>query len=146
MKMRVNRKAAFVAAGLLLTGAVLGQGIGELIKVVGVAAAVHQFAPQINRAINGLTQHHDTDLEYTKVVPIVTAGINSRKAVGAAQVMGPKSKVDKVQAVAQLEQDILGNEVRIRAMIPISTQNVISDIKKVDGVSVTGIVDLKVKI
>ena len=132
---------AFVAAlGLTAIGA---SQIKQLIKIVGVGAAVSKFGPQINTAINKLSSHKDTVTMTTKVVPIISAGINSRQAIGAAQVMGPKSKVDQVQAVAQLEQDLLGREVKIRAMIPISSKDVVKDIKKVEGVGISGIVDLK---
>ncbi len=51
--------------------------------------------------------------------------------------------MDKVKAVAQLEQDLFGREIKIRAMIPVSSDNVVNNIRKVDGVAVSGIVDLK---
>ncbi len=79
----------------------------------------------------------------TKVVPIISGGIASRQAVGAAQVMGPRYQVEKVQAVAQIDQDILGKEVKIRAMIPIESKEILKDIRRVEGVGVSGIVDLK---
>lgn len=147
MKVVANRKLAFVvASALVVSGAFAGQGILEVVKIFGVGAAVKQFGPQINRTINSLSGHHDTGSSYTKVVPIITAGIGGGKSVGAAQVMGPKSKVDLVQAVAQFQQQIFGNEVQIRAMIPISSREVFKDIKKVDGVGVSGIVDLKIRL
>ena len=117
--------------------------IREIIKIVGVGAAVKQFGPQINSAVNKLANHKDTSTRSTKVVPIISAGINSRKAIGAAQVMGPKSLVDKVQAVAQLDQDLFGREIKIRAMIPVESQDVVKNIRKVDGVGISGIIDLK---
>ena len=140
--MRSNR-AFIIAAGALALTAIGAAQIKQIIKIVGVGAAVKQFGPQINSAVNKLTSHTDTKLMTTKVVPIISAGIASRQAIGAAQVMGPKDKVDQVQAVAQLQQDILGREIQIRAMIPISSKDVIKDIKRVEGVGVSGIVDLK---
>jgi hypothetical protein len=47
-----------------------------------------------------------------------------------------------VKAVAQPEAKVFG-ELRIRALIPVESKNVIQNIKKVEGVGVTGIVDLK---
>jgi hypothetical protein len=141
--MTLNKKAWLVLAGILSLTAIGATQIREIIKIVGVGAAVKQFGPQINRAINGLANHKDTSTRATKVVPIISAGINSRKAIGAAQVMGPKSLVDKVQAVAQLDQDLFGREIKIRAMIPVESQDVIKNIRKVDGVGISGIVDLK---
>lgn len=139
-----NKKAWLVATGVLALSAFgVTQGIRQVIKIVGVGAAVKQFGPEINRGINKLANHTDTSTRATKVVPIISAGIDSRKAIGAAQVMGPKSLVDKVQAVAQLEQDLFGREIKIRAMIPVESQDVVKNIRKVDGVGVSGIVDLK---
>lgn len=143
----LRNKVLLVAAGALaLTaiGATQFKGsIGMLIKTVGIGAAVKQFGPEINRSINKLADHTDTTTRTTKVVPILSASINGRKGIGAAQVMGPKSLVDKVQAVAQLDQDVLGGEVKIRVMIPVESQDVVKNIRKVDGVGVSGIVDLK---
>lgn len=140
----MNRKKGILIAGAVLALFAVGATqVREIIKIVGVGAAVKQFGPQINSAINKLASHTDTTTRSTKVVPIISAGINSRKAIGAAQVMGPKSLVDKVQAVAQLDQDLFGKEVKIRAMIPVESQDIVKDIRKVDGVGISGIVDLK---
>lgn len=140
--MRVNRKSLYVAAGIFAFTAIGTAQFKQILKVVGVGAAVKQFGPQINDGINKLTKHTDTRAETTKVVPIISAGIASRQAIGAAQVIGPKDKVDQVAAVAQLDQDILGREVKIRAMVPVSSKE-FKDIKRVEGVGVSGIVDLK---
>lgn len=141
--MKPSKKFLLAAGATLALSAVGASQVKQIIKLVGVGAAVKQFGPQLNTALNKLTSHKDTFTMTTKVVPIISAGIDSRKAVGAAQVMGPKNKVDLVQAVAQIDQDVLGKEVKIRAMIPISSKDVIKDIKRVEGVGVSGIVDLK---
>jgi len=124
---------------------VLGFGqIKEIIKILGVGAAVKQFGPDINKAINGLTNHKDTNASFTKVVPIITIGLNTRGAIGAAQVMGSKKNVEKVKSVASPEGEIFG-EIRMRALIPVATDNPtdVKNLKAVDGVGVSGIVDLK---
>lgn len=141
--MKLNKKAFLVAAGILAIAAVGSTQIRQVIKIIGVGAAVKQFGPEINKGINRLANHKDTSTRATKVVPILSAGIASRQAIGAAQVMGPKTLVDKVQAVAQLEQDLFGREIKIRAMVPVSSTDVVKNIRKVDGVGVSGIVDLK---
>jgi hypothetical protein len=141
--MKIQKKAWLVVAGVFVVATIGFSQIREIIKIVGVGAAVKQFGPEINRAVNKLASHKDTSTRATKVVPIISAGINSRKAIGAAQVMGPKSLVDKVQAVAQLDQDLFGREVKIRAMIPVESEDVIKNIRKVDGVGISGIIDLK---
>jgi hypothetical protein len=138
--------ATFARIGLCVTivaaTAVAMPQIRQIIKIVGVAAAVKQFGPQINTSLNRLSSHTDTEKAATKVVPIISAGVNSRKAIGAAQVMGPKSMVDKVGAVAQLDQDLFGREVKIRAMIPIEGNDV-TKLRRVEGVGVSGIIDLR---
>jgi hypothetical protein len=142
MKKFLNKKwLAVVACGLVVVA--VADPFRDLIKIVGVAAAVNQFSPQLNSAINKLDGHKDSAVMMTKVVPIISGGLNSRKAIGAAQVMGPRSQVEKVKAVAQLDQDMFGKEVKIRAMIPIETKDIVSDIKRVEGVGISGIVDLK---
>jgi hypothetical protein len=59
------------------------------------------------------------------------------------QISGPKAQVDKVKSVAQLEQGLFGKEIQIRAMIPIESENMTSDMHPVEQVGVTGIVDFK---
>lgn len=140
--MKLNKKVCIVVAGISMA-AVGATQVKEILKLLGVGAAVSKFGPDINKAINKLSNQKDTATRITKVVPIISGGIGSRNAVGAAQVMGPKSAVDQVKAVAQVEQDLFGNEIRIRAMIPISSKDVIKDIKAVPGVGISGIVDLK---
>lgn len=139
----MNRKRIFVGvlAGLALS-AVAGAQFMQVVKILGVGAAVQKFGPQINGAINKLSGHKDAGTTKTKVVPILSAGINSRKAIGAAQVLGPKSLVDKVKAVAQLDQDLFG-EIKIRAMVPVSSDKDLSNLKRVEGVGISGIVDLR---
>lgn len=141
--MRNRKKTLFVAASALAIAAIAAPQVGEVLKILGVGAVVQKFGPQINTGINKLANHHDTANAFTKVVPIISVG--SRRAIGAAQVMGSKVRVQKVTAVAQLDQDILGREVKIRALIPVSS-NEMSNIRKVEGVGVSGIVDLKVRL
>lgn len=137
-------------AGIALVGAGYAAGqfgkIGELIKGGAVALGVGKFGPQINSEINKIAKTPDTPGNVSKVVPILTAGINDRKSVGAAQIRGPKAKIDKVVAVAQIDQGILGNEVKVRVLLPVSSQNVVNNLKIVPGVGVTGIIDLKLRL
>jgi hypothetical protein len=143
MKKLLNKRVlALVACGICAT-AMAADAFMDLVKIVGVGAAVNTFAPKLNDAINKVSGHHDTSTMTTKVVPIISGGINSRKAIGAAQVMGPRLQVEKVKAVAQIDQDLFGREVKIRAMIPIETKDIVSNIRRVEGVGISGIVDLK---
>jgi len=136
-------KLALAGIVIFVAGGIASPQLKEVLKVLGVGAAVKQFAPQIDRAINGLSKYKAPPGTKTKVVPILTIGINASSAIGAAQVTGPAAKVDQVQAVAQPEADLFGREIRIKALIPVSSQDVIKNIRRVEGVGVSGIVDLK---
>lgn len=141
--MNTKKVRAIAIAATLGIVAIGATQIGQLLKVVGIGAAVQKFGPDINRGMNKLASHKDAPTHWTKVVPIISVG--SRRAIGAAQVMGPKSKVEGVKAVAQLDQDLFGREVKIRAMIPIDSEGV-SNIHRVEDVGVSGIVDFKLRL
>ena len=132
--------AATVAMGSLATAQI---DLGDVIKVGGVVAVVSAFGKDINSAINKLTKHKDSRTLKTKVVPILSVGIGQSSAVGAAQISGPPNRVDQVVAVAQPEAQILGNQVRVRGLIPVSSKDVVKEIKVVGGVGVTGLVDIR---
>jgi hypothetical protein len=142
MKLATKKWILVAVASLSMVAVGTGQ-IREILKVLGVGAAVQKFGPDINKAINKLAGHKDTDATFTKVVPILTVGIGKSSAIGAAQVTGKRSNVEKVRAVAAPETELFGKEIRIRALIPISNDKVDQGIKKVEGVGISGIVDLK---
>jgi hypothetical protein len=139
--MKINKKIAGGVVALLLVSAIAAPQIKEVIKIVGVGAAVERFGPDINKAVNKVSGHKDSYSMTTKTVPIISVG-RGRGAIGAAQVMGTKDRVDQVKAVAQIEGEFLG-EFRIRALIPVSTKDVVRDVRRVEGVGVSGILDLK---
>ncbi len=144
--MRINRTAKIVAplviAGLLAPFA-MPQNIGQLIKLLGVWEVTKRFGPQINDSLNKMVKRDEKAAKMTKVVPIISGGIGGRKAVGMVQVSGPLRYLDQVKAVAQLDQDLFGKEIKIRALIPIDQDTIAKDIKPVEQVGITGIVDLK---
>lgn len=140
----MNRKKLILALiGTFALGGIAATQLDQLIKIGGVAAVVNNFGKEMNKGINGLTGHKDTSRMKTKVVTILSVGLGRSSAVGAAQVMGPPALVDKVAAVAQPEADLLGGTIRLKALIPVSSKDVIKSIRKVDGVAVTGIIDIK---
>lgn len=144
--MRLHRKAKIVAPILLvaLMAPIATSQIGEIIKVLGVWEVTKRFGKDINNGFNKLVKRDAKSAKLTKVVPIISGGIGSRQAVGMVQVSGPKQYLDRVKAVAQLEQDLFGKEVRIRAMIPIDKDTISDNIKPVEQIGITGIVDLKI--
>lgn len=75
-----------------------------------------------------------------KFVPILSAGEGVR--VGVARVSGPKSAVDTVKAVAQIEGEYR-RIARGRLFVPVASEEVVKDLKRVHGVSVTGYADLR---
>ena len=120
MKASSILKSVAVGVSFMAIGAIAAPQITQILKVLGIGAAVQKFGPEINRGINKLSKHTDTYNETTKVVPILSIGVGKSSAVGAAQVMGPKPQVEKVKAVAAPETELFGKEIRIRAMIPIA--------------------------
>ncbi|MHB0998950.1 MAG: hypothetical protein ACYC27_06860 [Armatimonadota bacterium] len=75
-----------------------------------------------------------------KVVPIISVGSGTR--VGGALVAGASDRLDDVRAVAQIE-GTFGNAVRVRALVPVSTEDVVRNISRVPETSVIGLVDIK---
>jgi hypothetical protein len=140
----IRRRALLATAtaslvALSLTAAVRADLLTNAIKIGGIGFAVTQFGRPLNDAINRLTGTSGNDPNFsTKVVPILSAGQGT--AIGACQVGGPRSAVDSVRAVAQIEGRFAS--VRVRALIPIASNNV-TNIRRVQGVGLTGLVDLK---
>jgi hypothetical protein len=109
--------------------------------ILGGGMVVKALGPQLNDFINTITFNKNAKFDgYTKVVPIVSIGDGTH--IGAAQVGGTvKSAVDRTMAVAQLEGDF--QKVRARALIPIDSENPIKQFRRVQGVGVTAIIDVK---
>ena len=141
---------ALVLAATLLVGAVgaYAQDAGAILKTLGVGAVVKIFAPQINTFINKLVAARDAETkETTKVVPILSISIGidapGQATIGAAQVAGPRSAVARVQAVAAIEANYQ-NVFHIRALIPVDSLEPWKQLKRVVGVGVSAIIDLRI--
>ncbi|ADO77940.1 hypothetical protein [Halanaerobium praevalens] len=137
---------SFLVLPLLSTSVLASSDIlGSILKTVGIGVVVDQFAGPINDFINTMTLNKGVAVqEETKVVPIVTVGSNSY--AGAVQVSGPKEKIKKVKAVAQIEGDFKDGDFRIKALIPINTTNPmnIQNIDRIEGVGITALVDINI--
>ena len=127
-----------VVAAVALAGAALAQE--QILKGVGAILLTKAVANQLNRGINAVMGRNGVKAQSTKVVPIVSVGEGVR--VGAAQVMGSSWVVQKVEAVAQLEANLMGS-ARAKILVPVSDINVTRGIKQVTGVGVSSIIDLK---
>ena len=140
---RIRKIFAFGAIALTIAGtAIAAPQLKQLIKVLGVNALINQYGKDIDKELNKMIKRSPNSTTATKVVPILTGGIGSRKSVGMVQVSGPKARVETVKAVAQIEQEFLG-ELRIQAMIPIASDKIVENMHPVEQVGVTGIIDLK---
>lgn len=146
MYMKLNRTGKIVAPILFvaLMAPIAAPQLGEILKVLGVWEVTKRYGKDINNAFNKMVKRDAASSKLTKVVPIISGGIGSRQAVGMVQVSGPKKYLDRVKAVAQLEQDLFGKELKIRAMVPIDKDTITDNIRPVDQVGITGIVDLKI--
>lgn len=148
--MRLRMVAAVLVAALVLAGGTLAsaQNVIDIIKAVGVSAAVKLFAPQLNNFINALLRARDAETrETTKVVPILSISIGigtpGRATIGAAQVSGAKSAVDRVQAVAALDGNFQ-NVFHVRALVPVDSLEPWKRLRRVTGVGVSAIIDLRI--
>lgn len=150
MNVRVRRYVAYatvllVVVALFNFGATppkaysidLGDIGGDILKTAGIGILVSQFAGDINDGINSiLSKEGVMPTAKTAVVPIIRIGTESSTAVGAAQIVGPPSQVDKVQAVAQGNIRIGGLQGRL--LIPVTTKSVATEsVKGVGGVGVS---------
>lgn len=135
-----KKRIALVMSGVLLITALAAPQLKQILKVGGVVAVVNTFGKDINKNFNKLWGRDESRMLKTKVVPILSVGKRGN-AIGIAQVMGPPMDVDQVVAVAQPELPLMG--LRLRALIPVSSKNVVEDIKVVENVGVSGIIDIK---
>jgi hypothetical protein len=145
MKIRKTVALLLIIASMVFAAPLAYAGIGDILKegalIIGGGALVKAIGPQLNNFINTLTFNKGVKFDgYTKVVPIVSIGTGTR--IGAAQVGGVnKAAVDKVKAVGQLEGEF--SSIRANVMIPIDSENPLKQFKRVQGVGVTAIIDVK---
>ena len=89
----------------------------------------------------GLLKQNNLSTTYsTKVVPIVSLGGGAH--IGAAQVTGPSSEVERVEAVAQIEASF-NSVARVKGLVPIDSKNP-STANRIQGVGISAIIDLKI--
>lgn len=150
--MRFAGKATGLTLGLsiglcigLFAGAASAQliNLGDILKTGGAVLIADKFGGQIDRAINQATGNRNLKAAgaRTKVVPVLSIG--SGGYVGVVQVSGPAAAIDQTKAVGQIELNApVLNQVRVRALIPINARS-ITNIKRVNGVGVSALVDVK---
>lgn len=147
MKKKLLATVMAVSIATLSTGALVNTtqafslNLGSILKVGGVGILVDRFGGQINDFLNKILAQNNLSTTYTtKVVPIVSVGTNGY--IGAAQVTGPASEVERVEAVAQLEASF-NNVARVKGLLPIDSKNPVNA-SRIQGVGVSAIIDLKI--
>lgn len=147
MKKKLLATVMAVSIATLSTGALVNTtqafslNLGSILKVGGVGILVDRFGGQINDFLNKILAQNNLSITYTtKVVPIVSVGTNGY--IGAAQVTGPASEVERVEAVAQLEASF-NNVARVKGLVPIDSKNPVNA-SRIQGVGVSAIIDLKI--
>ncbi len=116
--------------------------LGKGVKLAGIGFLVKQFGPGINKAINTLLAQKGVRYSgKTKVVPILSLGSGAH--VGAAQVQGEESQVDKVKYVVQAEIPL--GRVRGKALFPVNSLTPgRATFKPIQGTGVTAIIDFRI--
>lgn len=144
------RTSGLVAGGVLF-GFLLGLVVPAsaqfegILKGGAILVIVDKFSGDIDRFVNKITGNRTSAPgESTRIVPIISAGQGT--FAGAVQIAGPKTQVDKVKAVAQLEGKVkIGGEIRARALIPVETRDLKGNasINRVKGVGVSALIDVR---
>ncbi|MCF0155165.1 MAG: hypothetical protein HUJ84_05570 [Veillonella sp.] len=149
MKKKMVAAALGVALTVTAVGGVMNQAqalslgnlLGKTVKVAGIGLLVDKYGSQIDSALNKLLKQNNLSTTYTTaVVPIVSVGNNGY--IGAVQVTGPASEVERVKAVAQLETSVAGI-ARVKGLIPIDSTNP-TNASRIQGVGVSAIIDFKI--
>lgn len=125
----------------LLLGRVVAADFGtEIFRAAAIGLAVKAASADLNKAINALTFQNKVPAGMsTKVVPILSVG--EKGYVGAAQVAGPQSYVNSVQAVWLYEDNFSQNEFRLKVYVPSASLNPL-ELKRVQKVGISAIVDV----
>ena len=112
----------------------------KIFRAAAIGVAVKSAGPGINKFINTFTSNNHIPIGMsTKVVPILSVG--EKGYVGAAQVAGPQSYVQSVQAVWVYEDNFSNNEFRLKVYVPSSSLNPLQ-LKKVQKVGISAIIDV----
>ena len=138
MKLRVA-----IAVLLILCLAVTAFAVGfdtKIFRAAAIGLAVKSAGPSINKFVNTFTFNNHVPIGMsTKVVPILSVG--EKGYVGAAQVAGPQSYVNSVQAVWLYEDNFSQNEFRLKVLVPSTSLNPL-ELKRAQKVGVSAIIDI----
>ena len=145
--MRLNRRlvALVLVVAVLSLGvfATVGSslGLGNVLKVGGVAFLVSQYGGKIDSFINKTLGERKAEIRgQTKVVPILSLGAGGY--IGAAQVVGEKKAVQSVKAVIQVEGRFgsFGGHI----YLPATTKSATKAPERVAGTGVSAVIEFKI--
>ena len=145
MNARTRRIAVVLIAGLLclsLAGAAsYALGLGNILKVGGIAFLVSQYGDQIDRFVtSSLGERGAAAHGATKVVPILSLGGGGY--IGAAQVVGSPENVRKTKAVFQVEGRIGSFTPRI--FVPAYVNKATTTPERAKGVGVSAVIEFRI--
>jgi hypothetical protein len=131
-----------VASTVMLTSPAFSANLlTQALKLFGIGYVVSHFGPQIDKFITSLAGQRGVQWEgATKVVPIVSVG--QGLFVGAAQIIGEPTQVDKVKAVGQLETTVSNFSGKL--LVPVDTTSPTKNLARVNGVGVSALIDFKI--
>jgi len=113
---------------------------GKVIKGLAIGYAVREASQPLNRFIDTVTLRNLVPTRLaTKVVPVLSVG--QRAYIGGAQVIGPRSLINKTQAVWQYEQNFDNGNYRVKALVPSSSLNPL-ELKRVPKVGLSALIDV----
>ncbi len=113
-----------------------GIRISDALRATAVLAAVKNFGPSINDAVNTITLNSGSP---TKVVPMGSFG--EKTYLGAAQVSASKTTINTAAAVWVYEGLFSSGMFRVKVVVPTTSTNPLS-MKRVDGAGITAIIDM----
>jgi hypothetical protein len=133
--------AAALALLTLSTGTVLAIGLGDIVKVGGIAYLVDRYDSEIDTFITSALGEREAAAQgATKVVPIISLGGGGY--IGAAQVVGNSEQVERVKAVVQLEGKF--GSFGAKVLVPTTTSTPSGTPDRVKGVGVSAVVEFEI--
>jgi len=125
----------------LLASSAWAIGLGDLIKVGGVAYLVDRYDTDLDKFITkSLDEKGAAAMGATKVVPILSLGGGGY--IGAAQVVGTPENVKKVKAVIQVEGNF--GSLRTQVLVPVEVSKATKNPDRAKGVGVSAVIEFAI--
>lgn len=142
-----TKRLAVILVIVCLVGAIAATvaahavGLGDVLKVGGVALLVSQYDDEIDSFITSALGEREAAAQgATKVVPILSLGRGGH--IGAAQVVGNPENVQRVKAVVQVEGRF--GSGRAQVLVPVTTDKASGSPDRAKGVGVSAVIELRI--